>query len=81
MTTTSYIKTALQPVLEKIKRTSFVPTYQASDAEAFGLLLSKYFEWNGVSILEAASHALEDANFHTEAGIVLELATKATQEG
>lgn len=80
MTTTSYIKTALEPVLEKIKRESFVADYTATDAEAFGLLISKYFEWDGVEILEAASHALEDSNFHKEAGLVLELALHAKED-
>lgn len=79
MTTTSYITDAVAPVLEKIKRESFVKTYQASDEEAFGLLLSKYFQWDGGAILSVAGHALEDANFHTEAEVVRELFDKVNK--
>jgi hypothetical protein len=31
-----------------------------------GLLISHYFEWDGLKILKALYNALEDANFHTE---------------
>jgi len=58
------IKTVVDPLLEKIKKECFVETYKATDEEAFGLLLSKYFKWDGDYIVEASFHALEDANFH-----------------
>lgn len=63
-------------VVAKIKKDSFVPGYKASDEEAMGLLLSKYFEWDGLAILKAASDALEDANFHSENEVVLKLIEK-----
>lgn len=61
------VQSAIRPVLEQIKRESFVPDYEATDEEAMGMLLSKYFEWAGEPILQAAYYGLEDANFHTEA--------------
>jgi hypothetical protein len=63
-------------VLGQIKRTHWVSGYKATDAEALGILLAHYAEWNGLVILKAAESALEDANFHTEAGLVAEMAAK-----
>jgi hypothetical protein len=59
------IKNTMVPILNKIKKESFVDGYEASDEEAFGLLLSKYFKWDGYKIFSAAHDALEDANFHS----------------
>tara|TARA_B100000795_G_scaffold122512_1_gene91205 strand:- start:1832 stop:2179 length:348 start_codon:yes stop_codon:yes gene_type:complete len=58
------IKNTMVPILNKIKKESFVEGYEATDTEAFGLLLSKYFKWSGYEIVEASFSALEDANFH-----------------
>ncbi len=58
------IKNTMVPILDKIKKESFEDWYEGSDTEAFGLLLSKYFEWDGDYIVEATFNALEDANFH-----------------
>ena len=59
-------KDLVKQVLEGIKKESFIEGYQATDEETMGLLISKYFEWNGLKILKATYNALEDANFHTE---------------
>jgi len=47
---------------------SFVELYrdQATDEQGLGLLISKYFKWDGLAILKTLYTALEDANFHTE---------------
>ena len=58
------VKNTMVPILNKIKKESFVDGYEASDTEAFGLLLSKYFKWSGDEIVEASFSALEDANLH-----------------
>lgn len=52
--------------LARIKRESFTEGYQATDAEAFGLMTASFFTWDGVDVMMAASYALEDANFHDE---------------
>lgn len=57
-------------VLTAIKEHSFVDGYDASDEEAFGLMMSKYFEYGGYEIAEASGNALEDANFHGWAKIL-----------
>jgi hypothetical protein len=59
-------KQAIKEILEKIKQESFVSGYKATDEEAMGLLVSKYFEWDGLNILKVTYNALEDANFHTD---------------
>lgn len=74
---TPQTKSLIKAVLDQIKTESFVRGYVAPDAEAMGLLVSKYFEWDGIQILESSFFALEDANFHTEAGIVYDLCEKA----
>jgi hypothetical protein len=51
--------------IERIKRASFNDDYQATDEEAMGILLSRFFDYDGIAILKAASFGLEDANFHT----------------
>ncbi len=61
---------AVSAILEGIKKGSFTDQYQASDEEAMGLLISKYFHWDGLSILKAFYEALEDANFHTENEVI-----------
>ena len=67
------VQAAIRPVLEQIKKESFVPDDKASDTEAMGMLISKFFEWAGEDIMEAAYYGLEDANFHGEAKAVLDL--------
>jgi hypothetical protein len=58
----------IEKLLYEIKQTSFVEGYKdrATDEEAMGLLLSKYFGWHGKQILQATYYALEDSNFHKE---------------
>lgn len=56
----------IQTLLEEIKNESFTKGYTATDQEAMGLLISHYFHWDGIKILESTYNALEDANFHTE---------------
>lgn len=65
--------------LAKIKQHSFVDGYQASDEEAMGILLSRFFKWDGVAIMQAAAAGLEDANFHTEAAMVARMAEQALE--
>lgn len=74
MTTTDNI--ALKSVIERAKRERFTTGYKATDAEALGLLIASYFQWDGVAILQTASRALEDANFHTDAAVLDGLAAK-----
>lgn len=71
-------KQKLKELIEEVKKESFMPEYQAkvSDQEVLGIVLSKYFEWDGLKILEVASSGLEDANFHKEAALVDEMIEK-----
>lgn len=57
---------ALQPILDQIKRETFVAGYEATNEEAAGIMLSKFFKWDGLSVLEACYSGLEDSNFHHE---------------
>ena len=66
MKTTEDVQEAVKPLLEQVKRVSFVDGYKATDDEAMGIMMSKFFEWDGLQIMRAFYHALEDANYHTE---------------
>ena len=68
------LQRGVRSLLHDIKRDSFTAGYTASDEEAMGLLVSKFFEWDGVAIARTAEYALEDANFHTESGILGDMA-------
>jgi hypothetical protein len=70
---------ALEVLIEKAREESYVPEYRdrVSDAEVFGLLVARFFHWDGNAILECAGSALEDANFHSEACVVREMIDRA----
>ena len=57
-------KNAIDGMLAVIKKNSFEAGYEPSKGRLFGNLMSKYFEWDGYDIAEAAAEALEDSNFH-----------------
>lgn len=50
---------------------------KVSKEEVLGVILAKYCRWDGPKILTIAIQALEDANFHTEAAIIQEIANKS----
>lgn len=57
----------LKVLIDSQIKQSYMPEYQAEqkDADGLGQLISKYFEWDGLQILEAFYIALEDSNYHT----------------
>lgn len=55
----------LRQVIEEKKATAFEKEYEASDAEAFGILIAQHFNWDGEQIFQTMFNAFEDANFHT----------------
>lgn len=54
-------------VVTEVKELSFTEDYDATVHEAFGIMMSHYFGWDGYQIMKAAAEALENANFHDEA--------------
>ena len=54
----------LKQLIEHKKKTSFVDGYDASDAEALGLLISQYFKHDVEEIFSTLYMAMEDANCH-----------------
>jgi len=61
--TDEMIAAVLPTLLTAIKEKAFVKGYKATDAEALGLVVSKFSQWDAGSILAVTSEALEDANF------------------
>ena len=59
--------TDLKAFIDATIKERFMEEYQAgiSDAEALGAMISVYFKWDGIQILNAMQYALEDANFHS----------------
>mgnify|MGYP006219798647 CR=1 FL=1 len=58
-------KEKLRQLIEKEKWKLFRGDYEASDAEVLGILISKYFEYDGELVFQTMYSAMEDANFHT----------------
>jgi len=63
-----------QAQITLMKNRMFVPEYRAAarDDEAVGIAVSQCLDWDGGAIIRAFWSALEDANFHDEAGEVRE---------
>ena len=57
----------LKALIKATIKSRYVEEYQAgiTDSEALGALISSYFKWDGIQILDAFQSALEDANFHS----------------
>lgn len=64
----------LADMVASVKENSFIKGYTATDAEALGILIARFFQWDGLAILRAAQYALEDANFHGESAKVSDMA-------
>ena len=69
--------TAVRNEIARVKLENFRDGYEATDEEALGIALARLLEWDGVSLLRTAQHALEDANFHTESGQLGAMADEA----
>ena len=63
---------ALRPILDRVIKSVYLPEYRAkvTDAEALGVLIAKFFKWDGSNILAAVYSALEDANYHADNRII-----------
>ena len=59
------IKSIIDPLIEEVRETCFVEGANPSDAECFGLIMSKYMVWNCENIVGATLDALEDSNYHS----------------
>ena len=65
------------------KRRAFMPDYQAgiSDADALGIAIANWADWDGEKIVEAFFSALEDANFHGERAAMMKIWTSPASVG
>ena len=59
------IKNKVGDLLSDIKTKVFLQPENATTRETFGIMMSKFFEWSGICIAEAAVKALEDSNFRS----------------
>jgi len=66
MSSEQIIKEVMPQLITAVKEKAFVNGDKASDAEALGLIVSKFCEWERGSILNVACEALEDSNFHDD---------------
>ena len=55
----------LKQLIDETAKQSFVEGYKAPDDEVLGVIIAKYFKWNGDLIFSVAQKAFEDANFHS----------------
>ena len=59
------IKITVGSLVEQVKEKCFMPNAQPTNRAAFGSIMSKFFEWSGICIAQAAVAALRDANFRS----------------
>ncbi len=64
MNVEKYINKNMYELIKHTRNWSYVHNAEPSEAEVVGLIVSKYFKWNGTEIMEAMLSSLEDANFH-----------------
>ncbi len=66
---------ALTQVAVITRARAFMPEYQAgiTDADALGIAISNWADWDGEKIVEAFFSALEDANFHNERAKMMDI--------
>lgn len=55
----------LQTLITAKRAVAYTDPSKATDADALGLLVASWSDFDGVKICEAFLSALEDANFHT----------------
>lgn len=70
--------------LERSLVQSLLDVYKAipegsANTTAMGLLVARFFHWDGLDILRAAQHALEDSNLHTHAAQLAAMADAMTK--
>lgn len=66
------IQKTLKPLIEAIKKQSFTNPKKATDADALGLIVSRYFEWGVEGVFETSVSALEDCNYHPMVAVMRE---------
>lgn len=77
---------ALQNVANVAATEFFTPKYIESEPqkhreiEGLGIALAHWTEWDGLALMHIFMSALEDANFHTEAGQVQEMIDRIEME-
>ena len=59
------IKSMVQVAIKMQKELSFTDPNTATDEDAFALMITNYFGYDGKSIKEITYSAFEDANFHS----------------
>lgn len=70
LSTDAMVAAIMPTLLTAIKQKAFVKGYEATDAEALGLVVSKFCKWDAEAITEVAAEAFEDANFDSLANDV-----------
>jgi len=63
MSNEQLIKDVLRPLIDKVRNSGWSDDADPSDAEVLGVILSKFFGWDGYKIRDAANSAFEDSNF------------------
>jgi hypothetical protein len=65
--TEKVIDEKVRALIDEVKGDIYVAGYTPTDQEVVGVILSKFFKWNGDLIAQAGIEALRDSNFHTMA--------------
>tara|TARA_Y100001936_G_C15508486_1_gene376791 strand:+ start:212 stop:454 length:243 start_codon:yes stop_codon:yes gene_type:complete len=70
MSTDEIVNAVIPQLVTAIKEKAYVNGYKATDAEALGLVVSKFCKWDRGDILNVACEALEDSNFHDDVATI-----------
>ncbi len=74
-TTEDIIDRELKPFIKRIHNRIAADGYTLSDEEVLGIIVAKYFRWEGTPILKTAAFAMEDANYKDDYNTLMAMAT------
>jgi hypothetical protein len=75
VTTEQIVKAKLKPLIDEVAARIFEKGFTDwTEEQVIGSILSKYFDFEASSIIEAAAYGLEDANYHEDANVLHKMA-------
>ena len=60
------MESEIRKLLDQL-RTGFNPSARPDDEQLMGILMARFFKWEGDRCVEALLYALEESNFHSTA--------------
>tara|TARA_Y100001973_G_C4969140_1_gene218713 strand:+ start:306 stop:566 length:261 start_codon:yes stop_codon:yes gene_type:complete len=64
MSSEKLIRETMKPLIKQVRDIAFIKGAYVTDREVLGIIISKYSEWSAETIMDIATEALRDSNFH-----------------